>query len=310
MNRIFALFVCLFFLLLTSPLKAQSTSSGITPCGAGLSISASSVSSNTLLSNCGGVAVVWNTGTAEVFLNWGTASNTAATTSGWSLPGGAAIELNTGKAPLYLAAITSSSTSTLRVVQGNGGTALAGGGATGGGSGAAVSIADCADVAEGCKADSAWVSGSGTVIAILKNIANGIASAIAAGTNYIGQVGLNPVTSGGLSMYTANVTASDNHANIKNSAGQVYNISAYNNNAAANYIRLYNAASGFNACNSATNLVWSGIIPGATTGAGFNLDIANGVAFSTGISICVSGAFGNTDTTNAVTNTSVNIGFK
>ncbi len=53
-------------------------------------------------------------------------------------------------------------------------------------SGVAVTIADGADVAEGAKADSAWVSGSGSAISILKNIANGIASSIAAGTNLIG----------------------------------------------------------------------------------------------------------------------------
>lgn len=60
----------------------------------------------------------------------------------------------------------------------------------------AVTIADGADVTQGAKADSAWVSGDGTVVALLKNIANGIASAIAAGTNYIGQVGLSTLQSG------------------------------------------------------------------------------------------------------------------
>ncbi len=70
---------------------------------------------------------------------------------------------------------------------------LCGGGA--GGSGA-VTIADCADIAEGCKADAAWVSGSGSVISILKNIASGVASAIAAGTNYIGQVEMSTLQSG------------------------------------------------------------------------------------------------------------------
>lgn len=45
---------------------------------------------------------------------------------------------------------------------------------TGGGSGGgAVTVADGADVAQGAKADVAWVSGDGTVIAILKTIAAG-----------------------------------------------------------------------------------------------------------------------------------------
>lgn len=41
----------------------------------------------------------------------------------------------------------------------------------GGGSGGAVTLADGADVAQGTKADAAWVSGSGTVISLLKTIA-------------------------------------------------------------------------------------------------------------------------------------------
>lgn len=59
----------------------------------------------------------------------------------------------------------------------------------GGGSGVAATIADGADVAEGAKADAAWVSGSGSVIAILKNIAGSVAGAIPAGTANIGSVG-------------------------------------------------------------------------------------------------------------------------
>lgn len=46
-----------------------------------------------------------------------------------------------------------------------------GGGSGGGGWGGAVTIADCADVTQGCEADAAWVSGSGTVISLLKKIA-------------------------------------------------------------------------------------------------------------------------------------------
>lgn len=72
----------------------------------------------------------------------------------------------------------------------------------------AATIADGADVAEGAKADSAWVSGSGSVIAILKNIATGISSAIAAGTNYIGQVGMSTLQSG----VQASVKQCDTHA--------------------------------------------------------------------------------------------------
>lgn len=43
-----------------------------------------------------------------------------------------------------------------------------------GGGGGAVTIADGADVAQGAKADAAWVAGDGTVVAILKAIAGGV----------------------------------------------------------------------------------------------------------------------------------------
>ena len=45
----------------------------------------------------------------------------------------------------------------------------------GGGGGGAVTIADGADIAEGTKADAAWVSGSGTTISLLKNVATTMA---------------------------------------------------------------------------------------------------------------------------------------
>lgn len=50
--------------------------------------------------------------------------------------------------------------------------------ASGGGGGGAVTIADGADVTQGAKADSAWVSGDGTVVALLKNLATGVASPV------------------------------------------------------------------------------------------------------------------------------------
>jgi hypothetical protein len=120
-----------------------------------------------------------------------------------------------------------------------------------------------------------------------------------------------PGTTNGLTFYNLEPTASDNHANIKNGAGLVYHIAATNNSATINYLRLYNAASGFNGCNSATNLQWEVEIPASTSGAGFVEDIAEGVTFSTGISICVTGAYGQTNTTNATASAiEVNVGYK
>lgn len=115
-----------------------------------------------------------------------------------------------------------------------------------------------------------------------------------------GQIGTVPLTAGGLSTFVLEPAASDNHTNIKNGAGQVYGIHYFNNSATINYIRLYNAGTGFNGCNSATNLTWEGQIPAnSTNAAGAVIPIPEGIAFGTGISICVTGAYGQTSTTAA-----------
>jgi len=130
-----------------------------------------------------------------------------------------------------------------------------------------------------------------------------------------GQLPINelPTTSGGLSVFFLQPTASDNHANIKNGAGQVYKISVTGNatQTTVQYIRLYNAGTGFNGCNSATNLVYENSIPFSANGAGLLDFWPTGIAFATGISICVTGGYSQTDTTNATASAmNVNIGYK
>lgn len=120
-----------------------------------------------------------------------------------------------------------------------------------------------------------------------------------------------PTTSGGLSVFFLQPTASDNHAVIKAGAGQIYKISVTNNSATVNYIRFYNATTGFNGCNSATNLVYENAIPASTTVGGLADQWDAGMAFSTGISICVTSAYATTDTTNATASAmNVNVGYK
>src|SRR5688572_16020478 len=122
---------------------------------------------------------------------------------------------------------------------------------------------------------------------------------------------IEPSTSASLSVYNVQPTASDNHVTIKAGAGNVYKIDAFNNSATVNYIRLYNATTGFNGCNSATGLVWQGIIPASTSGAGLSSSWDAGMTFSTGISICVTSGYAQTDTTNATASALiVNIGYK
>ncbi len=120
-----------------------------------------------------------------------------------------------------------------------------------------------------------------------------------------------PATTGGLSWYFVQPLASDNHVVIKAGAGQVYNVQVTNNSATVNYLRLYNATTGFAGCNSATNLVAQWAIPASTSVGGISMSIPAGIAFSTGISICITSAYATTDTTNATASAmSVNIGYK
>lgn len=124
-------------------------------------------------------------------------------------------------------------------------------------------------------------------------------------------VATQPVTSGGLSNYFVQPTASDNHAVIKAGAGQVYFIHSFNNSATVNYLRLYDATTGFNGCNSATNIVGQWQIPANTNVGGIVVSFPGGLSFLTGISICITSGYAKNDTTNATaTAMSVNVGYK
>lgn len=104
-----------------------------------------------------------------------------------------------------------------------------------------------------------------------------------------------PVTTGGLSRSYASLANSTNATTVKASAGQVYNVRAFNNSANIAYLKFYNKATS-PTCNSDT-VVDKILIPGNTSGAGIVTDISMGDAYSTGISYCVTGAFGDTDNT-------------
>jgi hypothetical protein len=126
-------------------------------------------------------------------------------------------------------------------------------------------------------------------------------------------------TTGGASNYHVIAAASDNHVNIKNGAGTVYDIdcTSTSDGTVTDYVRLYDAGTGFNGCNSATNIIWGMTCPSPVTtaglGGGFTKVFGSvGRAFSTGLSICITGNGppSDTGTTNAHTTTVVNVGYK
>ena len=127
-----------------------------------------------------------------------------------------------------------------------------------------------------------------------------------------GTVSANPVptTTGGLSVFQLQPAASNNSTSVKASPGQVYHVAVTNNSATVNYLRFYNTASA-PTCTSATNQVYQLAIPASTSGAGFVEDISQGLAFSTGIGICVSSGYAWTDNGNATASAiSLTIGYK
>ena len=122
--------------------------------------------------------------------------------------------------------------------------------------------------------------------------------ALAAGTNTIGNVGDVATTTGGTTGYSVISTAAVLAAEIKGSAGNVYSIQAFNINAAARYVRIYNQT-GAPGSGDAANIVWRGMVPGNTAAAGYTIPVggSKGIACATGIGIRASAAIADNDTT-------------
>ena len=132
---------------------------------------------------------------------------------------------------------------------------------------------------------------------------------IAAGTNLIGDVGIQPRTTGGLTMSKTTSAATTNATSLKASAGQVYAIQCFSVNAAVRYLKLYNKAS---APTVGTDVPVKTIaIPGNAAGAGVVLAWPHGLAFATGIAFALTTEATDAGTTGvAVSEITVNIDYK
>jgi hypothetical protein len=95
-----------------------------------------------------------------------------------------------------------------------------------------------------------------------------------------------PATTGGVSVSSFLSTVAVQSTAIKASAGQVYGLQFFNTNAAPRYVRLYNQTAS-PASTDGANIIWRGVIPGNTTGAGFVVPFDKGLAFSAGIGLRV-----------------------
>lgn len=111
------------------------------------------------------------------------------------------------------------------------------------------------------------------------------------GANVIGQVGLEPRTSGGLSISPLISAGTTNATSAKASAGQLYGGYLFNANAATRYLKLYNKAS---APTVGTDTpVMTIPIP---AGAGATFYFGMGIAFATGIAYALTTGVAATDT--------------
>lgn len=103
-----------------------------------------------------------------------------------------------------------------------------------------------------------------------------------------------PTTSGGLSLHKTISAASTNGTSVKGSAGHVYGIQAFNTNAAARYLKLYNKASAPTVGTDTPVKVLT--IPGNTAGAGLIVESDKGLAFGTGIAFALTTGVADSDT--------------
>lgn len=118
--------------------------------------------------------------------------------------------------------------------------------------------------------------------------------------------------------YYISTAASDNHATIcSGSTCLLSDLDVGNSSATVNYIRFYNAGTGFNGCNSSTNLFFKMTIPGNASGGGFIKSWAQGLSPGsltnstvTGISICITSVNTLTDTTAATALIDVNVAYR
>ncbi len=172
----------------------SATLGGFAPAGTFATITATASSASVALP-AGAVVIFQNTGTTAVSCTLGIGSATASASQNIVQPA-SWLALTVGSNTFGACIDVTGSASNVVVLTGGSGLPTGAGGGSGGGGGGAVTVADGADVALGAKADAAWASGSGSVIALLKNIAAGVASPLAAGTAIAGKFGIDQTTPG------------------------------------------------------------------------------------------------------------------
>lgn len=121
-------------------------------------------------------------------------------------------------------------------------------------------------------------------------------TSIAAGTNNIGNVGLIPRTSGGMTIFRS-IDIDESEEEVKATAGQLFSISAFNTTAAPLYLKFYNLTAANTTVGTSTPVL-TFVVPGNadSDGAGFVWNNEIGFAFSTAISVACTTGVADADT--------------
>lgn len=121
-------------------------------------------------------------------------------------------------------------------------------------------------------------------------------TSISAGTNLIGDVGIQGRTTGGLSIFRS-IDLDETEEEVKATAGTVYSILAFNRTAAPLYLKFYNATAA-NVTVGTTTPVITLVVPANadSDGAGFTHSVAQGYAFDTAICAAATTGVADADT--------------
>ena len=121
-------------------------------------------------------------------------------------------------------------------------------------------------------------------------------TSISAGANSIGNVGIIPRTTGGMTIFRS-IDIDESEEEIKASAGQVFSISAFNRTAAPLYLKFYNLTAANTTVGTSTPVLTFVVPANADSdGAGFVWNNAIGFAFSTAISVACTTGVADSDT--------------
>ena len=135
-------------------------------------------------------------------------------------------------------------------------------------------------------------------------------TSISAGTNLIGDVGIQGRTTGGLSMHSK-LNYVNTPVDVKDSAGTVYGITVFNMTASPFYIKFYNETTSVNRSTHTPVLRFAVPANASSSGAGFVFNVPQGLAFGNQIQYAITTGVADTDTSGISSgNAVVNIAYK